>query len=352
MNIIYKLEEPILSIIQEEVAITTELGNCRTFLYNWVDSIYPMNLIPHIKALPTSEIAKLTMNYPLIQSVIGLSDKLSRKKFSGEIIKCTKAGCVGIIYTDNNSVNTCNLCDTVMCIECYTTFDTVSNTTCKDTVSTHICDQDTKKSIEFIKKNSKNCPKCNIRISHIEGCNQMFCVYCNTAFNWDTLVIYKTLERYHNPHHQQFIKNNRNVTRESDCDINVLEDMIHEISNLLNTTGYKHLVFLKGIIRAIRETRGSFNTCIRYNPQDYLNDLRRKYVRENIDKKTFLNMYWKNTITLQKNEILQEISNNMYISASEIVIDVFQRNCAMYTDVYQIIRMFTTEFNDKKKLFA
>ena len=309
--------------------------------------MYPPHLSLHIRYLPSEEIVKLTMNQTMIERVHSLYYILHSKKFSGEIIKCTSSGCNGIIYTNtSDKIYPCNLCNIYTCIDCCHVFDKEN----QENHENHICDVDTVKSVEYIKMNSKNCPKCNIRISHIDGCNQMFCVYCNTAFNWDTLVIYKTLERYHNPHHQQYIKNHRNINRESDCDINVLEDMISEIHSLIKPNNeYKSYTYLREIIQSIKSTRQTLNSYIRHNP-NYIPDLRKKYVTKIIDQNAFLNLYWKHRITLEKNEVLQEISNNMYISMSEIVINLFEtQQQQLNVDIHATRLMFVNEFNKQKK---
>ena len=63
----------------------------------------------------------------------------------------------------------------------------------------------------MIAKDSKNCPKCGVCIYRIEGCNQMFCVSCHTAFDWKSLTIIN--KGIHNPHYFQWLnRNNPNST--------------------------------------------------------------------------------------------------------------------------------------------
>lgn len=53
---------------------------------------------------------------------------------------------------------------------------------------------------------AKPCPCCLIPIYKSEGCNDMYCLVCNTPFNWNTLVIIEG--DYHNPHMYDVISNN------------------------------------------------------------------------------------------------------------------------------------------------
>jgi len=60
---------------------------------------------------------------------------------------------------------------------------------------------------ELIKKDSKNCPKCNISIMKTSGCDQMWCVSCHTTFDWKTLHI-KTSGVIHNPEYYRYMREN------------------------------------------------------------------------------------------------------------------------------------------------
>ena len=66
----------------------------------------------------------------------------------------------------------------------------------------HTCDEDAVKTADLIKSTTKPCPKCGERISKIEGCDQMWCVSCHTAFSWRTGNIENGT--IHNPHYYQY----------------------------------------------------------------------------------------------------------------------------------------------------
>lgn len=119
---------------------------------------------------------------------------------------CMVEGCKGLLK--KNWI--CNLCDTMTCKKC---FDPVP----KDKVDSHVCDPNKVATAELIKKDTKNCPKCGTGIHRIEGCSQMFCTSCYTAFDWKTLNI--ITKNFHNPHYDEYLRRNpdsrlRNANRQ------------------------------------------------------------------------------------------------------------------------------------------
>ena len=68
--------------------------------------------------------------------------------------------------------------------------------------SEHICNPDDIATAELLAKDTKPCPKCGTGIFKIDGCDQMWCTECRTAFNWRT----GSLEsgHVHNPHYFEY----------------------------------------------------------------------------------------------------------------------------------------------------
>jgi hypothetical protein len=73
-----------------------------------------------------------------------------------------------------------------------------------NSVGTHICKEDDVETAKLLEKNTKPCPSCNMGIFKIDGCNQMFCTNCNTAFDWVTRNIMNG--NIHNPHYFEWIR--------------------------------------------------------------------------------------------------------------------------------------------------
>ena len=116
-----------------------------------------------------------------------------RKKF---IMPCPGDGCKGYLSTQYK----CEVCKLFTCPDC---FEIIGYT--KDKENQHTCLEDNMKSAELIKKETKGCPQCGVRIFKINGCNQMWCTECRVAFNWTTGKI-DTTGNVHNPHFYQYMK--------------------------------------------------------------------------------------------------------------------------------------------------
>lgn len=70
----------------------------------------------------------------------------------------------------------------------------------------HECNPDTVATVQEIARSTRACPSCRVPIFRIEGCDQMWCVKCNVAFNWRTGQIERGI--IHNPHYYEFIRAN------------------------------------------------------------------------------------------------------------------------------------------------
>jgi hypothetical protein len=134
---------------------------------------------------------------------------------------CPKEGCRGFISKKKWS---CGLCDTCVCDKCFEIL--LPSTEGEASASnTHVCKQENIDTTKMIMKECKPCPKCSAQISKIDGCDQMFCVQCNTAFSWVTGKI--ETGKIHNPHYYDWMRqtNNGIVPRDPDdgaCENNEL----------------------------------------------------------------------------------------------------------------------------------
>ncbi len=105
---------------------------------------------------------------------------------------CPNGECRGFI--DNDFV--CGICKKQFCKKCN-----------EELHENHVCIPETVETIKLINKDTKPCPKCATMIYKIDGCAQMWCTNCNTAFDWRTGNLVKG--RIHNPHFFEFKKRSR-----------------------------------------------------------------------------------------------------------------------------------------------
>ena len=117
-----------------------------------------------------------------------------RAKF---IMKCPDGECRGFLSTAYK----CGTCQMWACPDCLVIKG-------KEKDAEHTCDPGQKESVALILKESKPCPKCGNRISKIDGCDQMWCTDCHTAFSWNTGQIVNGV--IHNPHYYEFLRKQGN----------------------------------------------------------------------------------------------------------------------------------------------
>ena len=123
---------------------------------------------------------------------------VEEKKKAVFIQKCPAESCEGFLSTQWM----CGLCNIKVCKDCHEP---------KTETTNHMCDPELVESIKAIKKEAKPCPKCAAQISKIDGCDQMWCTQCKTAFSWNTGKIEEHI--IHNPHYFQWMRENGTLPR-------------------------------------------------------------------------------------------------------------------------------------------
>jgi hypothetical protein len=111
-------------------------------------------------------------------------------------IRCPKPDCVGFA----NELCRCTHCQTFICETCH-----------EEASEGHVCDADTIKNVQLLQKDTKGCPNCSTPIHKIEGCDQMWCPQCKTAFSWNTGKIDKGI--IHNPHYYRWQETREQAVR-------------------------------------------------------------------------------------------------------------------------------------------
>jgi len=118
----------------------------------------------------------------------------------------------------------CGLCSTWCCPDCHIIIGATKD-------AEHTCDPNNVESAKMLKAETKPCPKCAAAIYKIDGCDQMWCTMCHTAFSWRTGNIETKI---HNPHYYEWLRKTKgSVPREPmehACDQNMElgRNMIHD----------------------------------------------------------------------------------------------------------------------------
>ena len=135
-----------------------------------------------------SEVEQMYVRRHQIVSEIREPTTKEDRKF---IQACPKDGCRGFLSQSWK----CGVCDAYFCPDCHKQKNGKND-------PDHICNDEDKATVALIKADSKPCPNCAQAISKIDGCDQMWCTSCHTAFSWRTGK--KISGRIHNPHYMQF----------------------------------------------------------------------------------------------------------------------------------------------------
>ena len=105
--------------------------------------------------------------------------------------KCPVDNCKGFL----DLAQFCTLCRNTICRDCNVVIVPTGD---------HQCSETDKQTFAAIKEGAKPCPSCGVYIVKTEGCNDMFCPECNTAFRYDTGAIQT---HNSNPLYMDYVRN-------------------------------------------------------------------------------------------------------------------------------------------------
>ena len=106
---------------------------------------------------------------------------------------CPFENCKGFLSTAWK----CGMCENWACSECHEVKGPNKD-------SEHMCNPDNVATAQLLAKDSRNCPKCAAMIFKINGCDQMYCTQCHTAFSWRTGRV--ETGQIHNPHYYEYAR--------------------------------------------------------------------------------------------------------------------------------------------------
>ena len=110
------------------------------------------------------------------------------------IRKCPGEECRGFLSTQWK----CGVCEKWTCPDCH-----IIKGYTRD--AEHECKPDDVATAKLLATDTKPCPKCSTPIFKIDGCDQMWCTQCHTAFSWRTGRLETNI---HNPHYNEWMRRN------------------------------------------------------------------------------------------------------------------------------------------------
>jgi len=228
--------------------------------------------------------------------------------------KCPAPDCKGFI-TDKW---TCGLCKTRICSKCREIKPDRGPIGAPDRLPKHQCDKDALLTVELLKKDTKPCPKCACMIFKIEGCDQIWCVKCHTAFSWKTGLIDNG--PVHNPHYYEMLRNlNGGVAPRNPGDfvcggLPNLED-IRERYRRQDQKRWNHILTVyRSVTHIMNDTMVNIYPIINRINENI--DLRIRYMMNKIDEKKFLSDIKRN---MKKKEIHHEIHQILEMFANTMI---------------------------------
>ena len=215
---------------------------------------------------------------------------------------CPKNDCRGFVKGSNKK---CGICQVVVCGKCH-----------KVKEKTHTCNKDDVESVNEVKKSTKPCPECKVRIQKSFGCSQMWCTECKTPFDWNTGKKI-SMKYFHNPHMVEWqMQNNRTNPNPPEC-VNGLPyiDRLHShISKYITKDFTLNAIIschtLINHILDIEMPRYPLGTDIRDNT-----DLRVKYLLDEISEKDWVFTLKKRQKKMEKDTEVHQILD-MFTQAS------------------------------------
>jgi hypothetical protein len=230
---------------------------------------------------------------------------------------CPSEECRGFLSSDWK----CGLCNLETCNKCHVI----------KTEKKHTCNPDDVETAKLLANDTKPCPKCHTGIFKIDGCDQMWCTQCHTAFSWKTGNIESKI---HNPHFYEWQRSmNGGVAPRVEGDV----PCQHELQ--LNHGLYRNILnhsdmFMAGIMPKIGNLIQNTIHLREVELPDFqpqitdaedAQTLRIRYLEKKIDKPLFIRNVLK---VAKRNEINAEIRQilEMYIQVITDIVFRFYRD--------------------------
>lgn len=264
----------------------------------------------------TQQIIQLKIKKSTISAKLNNNCVIEKKVF---VRACPDENCRGFLSTQWK----CGLCEKFTCPSCHI----VKEINSKE----HICNENDLATAKLLDKDTKCCPKCSTGIFKIDGCDQMWCTMCHTAFSWKTGRIETNI---HNPHFYEWQRLNGGLGRnhgDIQCGLRLDHSLVQSTKRLLKKKEMilsdnplpenaqniydKIEYFIPRVIHLIFYDKDRY----RMNNIENNEELRIKYMLKKIDKEKFkMDIQRKNKLFEKNNEIYQ-LLDLFEITVTEII---------------------------------
>lgn len=294
----------------------------------------------------STEIVALNSKYEvLLNEQRRLSQKTvhERQQF---VRTCPKNECNGFL----NQQWKCGICETKYCKYCHQTlennndpplennndtspFFNLSDNVQNEFIETnaHVCNEADLATAKLLEKDTKPCPKCNMGIFKIDGCNQMFCTKCNTAFDWVTRKIMNV--NIHNPHYFEWLRRQENETRVTNPQINLNDCPV--FNEITNTTSRNIIQLVKAKINLSESQKNEILDkvlCICRNILHIRQVIMPIYTNDYVEKNRKLR------ILLMRNKMTE--------TAFKSQIQKNEKKHAKYQEIYNVFQLLVNGISD------
>lgn len=253
-----------------------------------------------------------------------MRDDVAVKEKHEFLMNCQAKECKGYLSTKYK----CGLCEQYTCSQCLLVKE-----------EGHECKEDDLSTVRLIRKETKPCPKCSARISKIDGCDQMWCVECKTAFSWKSGNVVNGA--IHNPHYYDYLRKTQGFVPRADnpCGeippLGTMRIALRTMADYIRTHLFSFHRFLEEINWMSR----------RPNPYDeHLVQNRVYYLMNRIDFKKFTQkafMYYQRSLRFQRITELLTMLREVLLDQISLMMDVVKK-----TKIYEEMPKAWTEIQD------
>lgn len=256
---------------------------------------------------------------------------------------CPSQDCRGLI----NTKFFCPICNVQICKTCRIVL-----------TEDHKCDPNDIASVKSMKQNTKPCPKCAASIYKIDGCDQMFCVECKTAFSWNTGKIERG--NIHNPHYFEYLRSTGGDIPRAPGDVPcggvpTQQEFILALDNHMSETDnseeYKYWTVIFGRILVFTNTQ--LKEVIRENIDEDIKIFiiyRLQYITNHISEENWKRLVFDLERHIRGQEINIEIFDSLRIVLGEKMIQ-FYKDLREKEDATVEMKTFQKEVDEIRKYF-